>query len=120
VTDAIEDALEAFSEASHRRGQLFVDAIRSPGNLAAADDALALLGEAARRLRDIREAPRGDRQRLIDDSRELAARGDAVTVYARGGNDYAAPVVPSRGKARPSAYANSAAKKRRRRRARGW
>lgn len=35
---------------------------------------MALLGEAAGHLRDIREAPRGDRQRLIDGSRELAGR----------------------------------------------
>lgn len=47
------------------------------------------------------------------------AGGDAITVYARG-DDYSAPAVPSRGKARPSAHANSAAKKRRRRRSRGW
>ncbi len=49
-----------------------------------------------------------------------APNSDAIVPHAAAGNDYSAPVAPSRGKARPSAYANSAAKKRRRRQKRGW
>lgn len=53
-------------------------------------------------------------------STDRAPGSDVLTIHAPVTNDYSAPVAPSRGKARPSAYANSAAKKRRRRQKRGW